>query len=136
MSDQIGSLLVRGTNWVGDCVVTIPALRELRRIFPQARISLLVKPWVAGVFEDADFIDELIVYERERKGVWQTIGELRARRFDAAVLFQNAFEAAVLAFGARARLRLGFNTEWRSLLLTHSLKLTPAILSLHQIYYY
>lgn len=136
MTARITSLLVRGTNWVGDSVVTIPALRELKRIFPQARISLLVKPWVSGLFEDADFIDELIVYERESKGVVKTIGELRARRFDAAVLFQNAFEAAVLAFGAGARLRFGFNTEWRGLLLTHPLKLTREILALHQLYYY
>jgi heptosyltransferase-2 len=136
MIGDIERILVRGTNWVGDSIVTIPALRELRRIFPKAKISLLIKPWVNGIFEDADFIDELIIYEREQKGVWRTMRELRAAHFDLAVLFQNAFEAAVLAFGARARLRCGFSTEHRGLLLTHSLKLTPEILALHQIYYY
>src|SRR5262249_13880816 len=122
---MIERLLVRGTNWIGDCVVTIPALRELRRIFPNAVISLLVKPWVKGIFEDVEFIDDLIVYDREGKGVWRTIRELRSQRFDLAVLFQNAFEAAVIAFGARASLRMGFPTEYRGMLLTHSLKLTP-----------
>src|SRR5206468_1074220 len=80
--------------------------------------------------------DELIIYERESKGVWRTMNELRSSRFDMAVLFQNAFEAAVLAFGARVPVRLGFPTEHRGLLLTHSLSLTPQILALHQIYYY
>src|SRR5438105_6253201 len=105
---MIDRILVRGTNWIGDCVITLPALRELRRIFPRSKISLLIKPWVSGVFEDAEFIDEMIIYERESKGVWRTMNELRASRFDMAVLFQNAFEAAVLAFGARAPIRFGF----------------------------
>src|SRR5262245_27347938 len=133
---MVERILVRGTNLIGDSVVTLPALRELRRIFPSAKISLLIKPWVSGIFEDAEFIDEVIVYDRERKGLWATMSELRARRFDLAVLFQNAFEAAVLSFGARASLRMGFPTEYRGFLLTHSLSLTPQILALHQIYYY
>jgi heptosyltransferase II len=133
---MIERILVRGTNWIGDSVVTLPALRELRRIFPQAKISLLIKPWVSGIFEDADFIDEVIVYDRDHKGVWRTMSELRRRRFDLAVLFQNAFEAAVLSFGSRSPLRMGFPTEWRGFLLTHTLSLTPEIRALHQIYYY
>ncbi|MBL8152136.1 MAG: lipopolysaccharide heptosyltransferase II [Blastocatellia bacterium] len=132
----VEKILVRGTNWVGDSIVTIPALRELKRIFPEAKLSLLVKPWVSGIFEDADFIDELIIYERDRKGLVATIRELYQKQFSLAVLFQNAFEAAFLAFGARAKLRMGFPTQHRSILLTHSLKLTQEILKLHQIYYY
>lgn len=132
----IETVLVRGVNWVGDSIVTIPALREIRRIFPNARISLLVKPWVKGIFEDLECINEIIVYDRDKDGVWQTMQSLRTRKFNVAILFQNAFEAAVIAFGARARWRFGFNTEHRGFLLTHSLKLTPEILALHQIYYY
>ncbi len=133
---NIEKILVRGTNWVGDSIVTIPALNELKRIFPNAKLSLLVKPWVTGIFEDLECIDELICYERDKKGVYQTIKELKEKKFDLAVLFQNAFEAAVLAFGAEAKLRVGFATEWRGILLTHPLNLTKKILSLHQIYYY
>lgn len=133
---MIERILVRGTNWVGDSVITVPALRELRRIFPNSQICLLVKPWVSGLFTNADFIDEVIVYDRERKGVLKTILELRKRRFDLAVLFQNAFEAAVLAYGSGAPIRVGFPTEHRGLLLTHPLNLTDEILSLHQVNYY
>ena len=50
-------ILVRGTNWVGDAVMQIPALRELRRIFPDAKISLHTRSWAKGIFEDADFLD-------------------------------------------------------------------------------
>lgn len=133
---MIERILVRGTNWVGDSVITVPALRELRRVFPEAQICLLVKPWVSGLFTDADFIDEVIVYDRERNGVLKTILELRRRGFDMALLFQNAFEAAVLAYGARIPIRVGFPTQHRGILLTHPLNLTKEILSLHQVNYY
>ncbi len=135
-TESVKKILVRGTNWVGDSIVTLPALRELKRIFPQAKISLLVKPWVVGIFQDLECIDEVITYDRDKKGVWATIKELKAKNFDLAVLFQNAFEAAVLAFGAKAKIRAGFKTEGRGFLLTHPLTLTKEILSLHQIYYY
>lgn len=135
-AESVERILVRGTNWVGDSIVTIPALNELKRIFPKSKISLLVKPWVTGIFEDLECVDEIISYERTQKGVYNTIKELKEKKFDLAVLFQNAFEAAVLAFGSEAKLRVGFPTEWRGILLTHSLNLTQKILSLHQIYYY
>ncbi|MCS6884769.1 MAG: lipopolysaccharide heptosyltransferase II [Acidobacteriota bacterium] len=133
---MISKLLVRGTNWVGDSVITIPALRELRRIFAKAHISLLVKPWVSGLFTDADFVDEVIVYDREKKGLLKTIKELRRLKFDLAVLFQNAFEAALIAYCCRIPLRIGFATQHRSILLTHALELTEEIRRSHQVNYY
>ena len=50
-------IVVRGTNWVGDAVMQIPALRELRRAEPDAHITLATRSWAQGIFEDADFID-------------------------------------------------------------------------------
>jgi heptosyltransferase-2 len=112
----------------------VPALRELKRIFPQAKISLLVKPWVSGIFEDLECIDEVIKYEGG--SLWRKIKKLQEKKFDLTVLFQNAFEAAVIAFGSKSKIRIGFPTEWRGFLLTHPLNLSKEILSLHQIYYY
>ncbi|MBI4854177.1 MAG: lipopolysaccharide heptosyltransferase II [Acidobacteria bacterium] len=134
MAKSIENILVRGTNWVGDSIITIAALRELRRIFPQARISLLVKPWVSGIFEDLECVNEVIKYEKE--SLIKKIKNLQKKNFDLVVLFQNAFEAAVIAFGSRAEFRVGFPTEFRGFLLTHPLNLSTKILSLHQIYYY
>lgn len=132
--ESIKNILVRGTNWVGDSIITLPALRELRRIFPKAKISLLVKPWVSGIFEDLECVDEIIKYEQT--SLWKKIKRVQEKKFDLAILFQNAFEAAVIAFGSRAQIRVGFPTELRGFLLTHPLNLSEEILSLHQIYYY
>ena len=53
-------ILVRGTNWIGDAVMSVPALRELRRIFPDAQITLHTRSWADGLFRDVDFIDDLV----------------------------------------------------------------------------
>src|SRR5881396_1391442 len=94
---KIKRVVVRGTNWVGDAVMTVPALRELRRVLPAAHITLVSRPGTANIFIDADFIDEILVYDRGGLGsAWAQAREWRRRRFDLALLFQNAFEAAAI----------------------------------------
>jgi heptosyltransferase-2 len=137
----IGNIIIRGTNWIGDAVISIPAMREIGRIFPNARVSLLVKPWVRDVYSDADFVDELIEFEKEDihrgwRGMRKLAHSLRSKNFDLAILFQNAFEAAFLAWLARIPRRLGYARDGRSLFLTHPVKIEPEVLKVHQAYYY
>lgn len=122
---HIDRILVRGTNWLGDAVMTTPALQRLRSSFPRAHISLLATPLTAGLFVDSPLLDEVIEYRRRedgRRAFIATVRRLRARRYDLAVLFQNAFEAALLAWLGGARLRAGFAEQGRGLLLTHPLQ--------------
>jgi heptosyltransferase-2 len=135
--ENINKIVVRGTNWVGDAVMTVPALRGLRRLFPEAEITLATRPWAKGLFAEADFIDEVLVYDR--RGAFSAIGqasEWRQRKFDLAVLFQNAFEAALIPFLAGVPFRLGYATEKRSFLLTHSIELPDWRSSKHEVFYY
>jgi ADP-heptose:LPS heptosyltransferase len=60
---DINRILVRGTRWIGDAVMTVPALRALRSIFPHAHITLAAGRWAEGLFLDADFIDEILSTE-------------------------------------------------------------------------
>jgi heptosyltransferase-2 len=136
--ERIETLLVRGTNWIGDAVMTTPAVRAIRKNFLNAKISLLVKPWVAPVFAASPHVDELILYNAElrMKGFFQTVTRLKNKKFDAAILLQNAFEAAFMAFLAGIPIRAGYNTDARSRLLTHSVKRTNRIRKIHQVHYY
>ncbi|HEX8353897.1 MAG TPA: hypothetical protein VF611_13405, partial [Pyrinomonadaceae bacterium] len=59
--ERIERVVVRGANWVGDAVMTVPALRELRRLLPGARVTLATRPWAEGIFEGADFVDDFLV---------------------------------------------------------------------------
>jgi heptosyltransferase-2 len=135
-------ILVRATNWIGDAVMSLPALHALRERFPQARISILARPWVAGLYGRESFCDDLIPYDvpAGRRGwwaKWQVSRQLRQRQFDCAVLFQNAFEAAALVWLARIPVRIGYDRDGRGRLLTHPVTVprkgeTPA----HQRFYY
>lgn len=138
-ADSIKSVVVRGTNWVGDAVMTVPALRALRGLLPHAHITLATRPWAKGLFSDADFIDDLLIYERRPRDVRAVVRqarEWRRRRFDVALLFQNAFEAAVIAAGARVPVRLGYATDNRRTLLTHPLALPAWKSERHEVFYY
>jgi heptosyltransferase-2 len=136
-SNKISRIVVRGTNWVGDAMMTVPALRELRRLFPNAHITLSTRPWAQGLFADADFIDALQVNEGD--GLLSVIGQVRDwrnARFDAAVLFPNSFAAALVAFLARVPIRIGYATDRRESLLTHPLAVPEWRASKHEVFYY
>ena len=136
-ADNIKRIVVRGTNWVGDAVMTVPALRELRRVLPTAHITLVSRPGTADIFIDADFIDELLVYDRAGlRSAWTQASEWRRRRFDLAVLFQNAFEAAAIAFLARVPRRIGYDADRRGKLLTQAIPLPAWKDGRHEIFYY
>src|SRR5262245_56109975 len=136
-ASEIKRVVVRGTNWVGDSVMTVPALRALRRVLPEAKITLVVRPGAKGIFSGAEFIDQLLIYDRRTAfSIIPQIREWRRRHFDFAVLFQNAFEAALIPFFAGVPLRLGYATESRQALLTHPLALPDWRSSRHEVFYY
>ncbi len=122
---DIQKILVRGTNWLGDAVMTIPALQRLRASFPTARITLLAPPRAAEVFAGFAAVDEVVAYHRKEQGkraFLDAMRLLRRERFDLAILFQNAFEAALLACLSGAKIRIGYDTQGRGALLTHKLQ--------------
>jgi heptosyltransferase-2 len=134
-------LLIRGTNWLGDAVLMSPALSVLRAGFPQAHIALLVKPVVGELFQGHPAVDEIIVYRKPGihggvGGKWSLARALRKRRFDLAVLFQNAFEAALIAALAGIPNRYGYATDGRRFLLTHCVSQIPGLRQKHQVEYY
>ena len=140
-NDPQTSLLVRATNWLGDAVMTTPALAAVREGFPDARIVLLARPLVAELFRHHPDVDEVMVYERPGRhdgafGRLRLAGELRRRRFDGALLLQNAFDAALIAFLGRIPERVGYPTDGRRILLTLPVPLTPGILERHEVEYY
>lgn len=140
-SDPQTSLLVRATNWLGDAVMTTPALAGVREAFPDARIVLLARPLVAELFRHHPDVDEVMVYERPGRhegalGRLRLAGELRRRRFDGALLLQNAFDAALIVFLGRIPERAGYPTDGRRILLTLPVPLPAGILERHEVEYY
>lgn len=134
-------ILIRSANWVGDAIMTTPAIRAIRRNFPAAHITLLAKPWVAPVFAFNPDIDDVMMYQtggRHRGwiGLIRLAGDMRERHFDLAILFQNAFEAALLSFMAGIPRRMGFTTDGRTALLTDRIRTWRPLKKGHLIDYY
>ena len=131
-------ILVRATNWVGDAVMSLPALRALRERFPQAHISILAKPSLADLYRRGHVCNSLIPYTA------RTLGEkvaaaraLRPRQFDTAILLQNAFEAAAIAYLAGIPERIGYARDGRGFLLTHAISVPKfREIPCHQSFYY
>jgi heptosyltransferase II len=131
-------ILVRATNWVGDAVMSLPALRALRDKFPNAEISILAKPWVADLYGREPFCDHLIPYTpRTLTSKYRAGRDLRMHKFDCAILFQNAFEAAAVAYLAGVPERIGYARDGRGFLLTRAIPVPrDGEIPRHQRFYY
>lgn len=130
---------MRGVNWVGDAVMTVPALRELRRVLPRARLTLATRPWAEGIFAGVDFIDDFLVAGNDSSkstAVFREAREWRARRFDLALLFPNSFAPALIAALARVPIRAGYATQGRAPLLTHRVAVPDWRGQRHEVFYY
>ncbi len=125
-SRPIERILIRVNNWIGDVVMISPAMRAIRKRFPRAEITLLAKTGVLEALEGSPYFDRMIEYDREDEhagllGRGRLILRLRGIRFDLAILFQKAFEAAAFARAAGIPIRIGFRSDHRGWLLSHSL---------------
>lgn len=132
-------ILIRGTNWIGDAVMSIPAMRELRRVFPDARITLHTREWAEGLFADVDFLDEIISFRPAKWRVRDVVSNsefLADESFDIAVLFPNSFESAATTWLSRIPLRIGFNRDLRGLLLTDPIAVPEWKSRRHEVFYY
>lgn len=130
------NILIRAANWLGDAVMTLPALRAVRGRFPEARITVLARPWVADLYRREPAADEIVTTPAGFAARLLQGRSLGKQRFDAAILFPNSFESALMARWA-ARERIGYNRDGRGFLLTTRIERprkgeTPP----HERYYY
>lgn len=132
-------ILVRGANWIGDSVMTVPALRALRAAFPSDEITLHTRSWAEGIFRDADFIDRIIAYDRAGSSLNEVLRQarrLRQESFDIAVIFPNSLASAVATRFAGIPKRFGYSKEGRSFVLTDAFPVPEWRSSRHEVYYY
>ncbi len=135
-------ILIRATNWIGDAIMALPALRAVRKRFPEAEIAIVGRPYVADIYRDQEICDQLIPYDPRGlhaglSGRERLAAELRAQKFDMALLLQNAFDAAWLAWRARIPERIGYARDARSFLLTKAVPLPRhGEIPAHEKFYY
>lgn len=129
--------MVRTANWVGDAVMTLPAMMAIRETYPDAHITVVANPLVGQLLENHPGCDEVIVYNKRKEhagvlGMLRFASLLRRQKFDCAVLFQYAIEAALMATLAGIPRRIGFTTDSRRFLLTHPVPFGEVEKNIHQ----
>jgi len=134
-------ILVKEVNWLGDLVMSLPALRAVRAAFPAAHLAVLIKENLAGFFDGLEWVDETITYRaasglRTLRRSWDVVRAIRARRFDLAILFPNSFESALWVTLAGIPDRAGYAIYGRRTLLTHRATPGPDALGGHQAAYW
>jgi heptosyltransferase-2 len=135
----MSKVLVRATNWLGDAVMSLPAIRAIRQVFPHAYVAVLARPSVAGLYARETCIDRVIPYPA-LKGLGarrEFAAQLHAERFDGAILLQNAFDAALIVWLAGIPERIGYRRDGRGMLLTCAIEVPePGDIPRHERFYY
>jgi heptosyltransferase-2 len=141
LSFVAGHVLVKEVNWLGDLVISLPALRAIRAAYAHARLAVLVKQELASFFDGASWIDEVIPYAsggffRAPTASLRIANQLRSRKFDLAVLFPGSFSSALWVTLAGIPRRAGYSTDGRGFMLSHRGTPPADALAGHQAFYW
>ncbi|HEY5345461.1 MAG TPA: lipopolysaccharide heptosyltransferase II [Verrucomicrobiae bacterium] len=124
-------ILVRGTNWLGDAVMTTPALLRLRENFPNAHITLLTQSKLAELWQHHPAINKTIDFTAE-ESVFAIAKKLRSGKFDLALVLPNSPRSALEIFLAGIPQRIGYARPWRNFFLTQAVAPRAGAVKMHK----
>jgi heptosyltransferase-2 len=126
-------LVILAPNWLGDAVMSLPAVADVARAAAGVSVDVAARPPVAPLFRMVDGIREVVVLERRHPVLRDFASDLRDRAYDAALLLPNSFQSALTAWRAGIGRRWGFRTHGRGPLLTTGVAPPHGV---HQAAYY
>jgi heptosyltransferase-2 len=118
-------ILVRGVNWLGDAVMTTPALQRLRERFPEARISLLTPEKLSDLWLRHPSINDALTFS-PKESVWEVARRLRGHEIDLGLVLPNSPRSSLELWLARVPMRIGYARQWRNCFLTKAIPSRPA----------
>ena len=139
--DSIRKVLIRAVNWIGDAVMTTPAIAVIREYFPNAEITILANAAVSQLLLLHPGIDSIITFERQGRhhgiaGRLRLAAELRKRTFDLAIILPNSFDSALVPWLAGIPARIGKCSDGRTLLLNGRYIPDEGSAACHEVEYY
>ena len=120
---NVNKILIKTPNWLGDCVMSIPAVNGIRKLFPDAEISVWTKPKLNDFWQMVPSVDHCVNAPRKKY-------------YDLGILLTNSFGSALRMFLKRIPLRVGYKINGRTFLLNKPVSLKDNWRSLHQIGYF
>jgi heptosyltransferase-2 len=130
------NLLICGTNWLGDCVMSMPGIQALRAARPAARLTLLSKESLLSLWRMHPAVDALITLHEGLAGTLRAVKEVRAGNFERACVLSHSHRAALIPFIARVPERLGTAVQSRDMMLTEVVEAPAAPGREHQSFEY
>src|SRR5258707_2199098 len=124
-------IVVRGVNWLGDAVMSTPALQRLREAHPEAKITLLTHEKLADLWHNHPALDEVVTFGAH-ESVFQLGRRLRTENFQTALILPNSPRSALETFLARIPERIGYRKAWRNLFLTRAIPLRPELVTMRK----
>lgn len=124
-------ILVRSVNWLGDAVMTTPALQRLREARPDAHITLLAPAKLADIWQNHPAINAVQTFTAE-EGPWSVGRRLRAEKFDVGLVLPNSPRSALELWLARIPERIGYARPWRNWFLTRTVAPRPDAMAMHK----
>lgn len=112
-------ILIRGVNWLGDAVMTTPAIQRLREAYPDARITLLTHEKLTGLWRSHPHIDEVETFSGS-DSAWTIGARMRSKKFDLGIALPNSPRTAFELWRSGIPERLGYRAPWRNLMLTRA----------------
>lgn len=109
---DIKNLLIHSSNWLGDIIMSMPAIYLIKEKYKDIKITVMVKKSMTGIFTAGDLADDCIELTN--------FPDLRKYNFDAALIFPNSFESAFRVFGHGIKMRIGYKADYRSFMLTNA----------------
>jgi heptosyltransferase-2 len=131
-------IVVRAPNWIGDSILSLPALASIHKNFSDAEIWVTATEWTKGIFDPLDWISGTISLSNKNnyKNIRSDAQELKKVAFDLGILFTNSFGSALLFSLAKIPQRWGYVRDGRHLLLTKRVRASNLIDPRHHIQYY
>ncbi len=124
-------ILVRGTNWLGDAVMTTPALLRLREKFPDAHIALLTPAKLKDLWLHHPAVNETISFA-PGESVFAVGKKSRAGKFDLALVLPNSTRSAIETWLAGIPQRIGYARPWRNFFLTQTIASRIGAVKMHK----
>ena len=111
-------MVVRGPNWLGDAIMSTPALQRLREFLPEAHITLLTHEKLRDLYLHHPAVNDTLCFG-DNDGVGKIARRVRQTRFEAGLIFPNSPRAALELWFAGVPRRIGYARPWRNFFLTH-----------------
>jgi len=134
---DIKKILVFRNDRFGEFLLNIPSLRALKETFTNARLTIIVNPYVKELAESIPFIDEIIAWGNERHSLSEKLRLmrlLRQKNIDMAIMLNPSKEFNILTYLAGIPVRVGYDRKW-GFLLTHKIKDKKYLGEKHEIEY-